>query len=83
MKTGRSSDPDISDSRSQRASSSQLPRRLGGGHEQQPPRLVHPCERRTTPLRRLIERDFKDASKSEKRKIVRENVTQLYGFDFD
>jgi hypothetical protein len=47
------------------------------------PGLCTRASRRTTPLQRLIERDFKDASKSEKRKIVRENVTQLYGFDFD
>jgi hypothetical protein len=44
---------------------------------------VHPCEQAYNPLQRLIERDFKDASEAEKRKIVRENVAQLYGFDFD
>jgi len=31
--------------------------------------------------RAVIERDFKDVSEVEKRKIVRENVAQLYGFD--
>jgi predicted TIM-barrel fold metal-dependent hydrolase len=31
--------------------------------------------------RDIIERDFKDVSEAEKRKIVRENVAQLYGFD--
>jgi predicted TIM-barrel fold metal-dependent hydrolase len=31
--------------------------------------------------RDIIERDFKDVSEVEKRKIVRENVAQLYGFD--
>ncbi len=31
--------------------------------------------------RDIIERDFKDVSAVEKRKIVRENVAQLYGFD--
>jgi hypothetical protein len=41
------------------------------------------ASRRTTPLQRLIKRDFKDASEAEKRKIVRENVAELYGFDFD
>jgi predicted TIM-barrel fold metal-dependent hydrolase len=33
--------------------------------------------------RDIIERDFKDVSAVEKRKIVRENVAQLYGFDLD
>ena len=33
--------------------------------------------------RDIIERDFKDVSEVEKRKIVRENVAQLYGFDLD
>ena len=55
-----------------------------GGHERcSSPGLSTPASRRTTPLQRLIERDFKDASEAEKRKIVRENVAQLYGFDFD
>jgi hypothetical protein len=55
-----------------------------GGHERcSRPSLCTPASRRTTPLQRLIERDFKDASDAEKRKIVRENVAQLYGFDFD
>jgi hypothetical protein len=45
--------------------------------------LCTPAGRRTTPLQRLIERDFKYASEAEKRKIVRENVAQLFGFDFD
>jgi len=45
--------------------------------------LCTPASRRTTPLQRLIERDFKDASEAEKRKIVRENVAQLYGFDLN
>jgi len=31
--------------------------------------------------RDIIERDFKDVSEVEKRKIIRENVAQLYGFD--
>jgi len=31
--------------------------------------------------RDIIERDFKDVSEVEKRKIVRENVAKLYGFD--
>jgi hypothetical protein len=31
----------------------------------------------------LIEGDFKNASELEKRKIVREKVVQLYGFDLD
>jgi predicted TIM-barrel fold metal-dependent hydrolase len=31
--------------------------------------------------RDIIERDFKEVSEVEKRKIVRENVAQLYGFD--
>jgi predicted TIM-barrel fold metal-dependent hydrolase len=31
--------------------------------------------------RDIIERDFKEVSEIEKRKIVRENVAQLYGFD--
>jgi predicted TIM-barrel fold metal-dependent hydrolase len=31
--------------------------------------------------RDIIERDFKEVSEAEKRKIVRENVAQLYGFD--
>jgi hypothetical protein len=54
------------------------------GHERcSRPGLCTPASRRTTPLQRLIERDFKDASEAEKRKIVRENVAQLYGFDFD
>ena len=33
--------------------------------------------------RDIIERDFRDASELEKRKIVREKVVQLYGFDLD
>jgi len=33
--------------------------------------------------RDIIERDFKEVSEVEKRKIVRENVAQLYGFDLD
>jgi predicted TIM-barrel fold metal-dependent hydrolase len=33
--------------------------------------------------RDIIERDFKDVSEVEKRKIVRENVAKLYGFDLD
>ena len=33
--------------------------------------------------RDIIERDFKDVSEVEKRKIVRDNVAQLYGFDLD
>jgi len=45
--------------------------------------LRTPASRRTTPLQRLVERDVKDASEAEKRKIVRENVARLYGFDFD
>jgi hypothetical protein len=45
--------------------------------------LCTPASRRTTPLQRLIKRDFKDASEAEKRKIVREKVAQLYGSDFD
>jgi predicted TIM-barrel fold metal-dependent hydrolase len=45
--------------------------------------LCTAASRRTTPRQRLIERDFKDASEAEKRKIVRENVARLYGFDFD
>jgi predicted TIM-barrel fold metal-dependent hydrolase len=45
--------------------------------------LCTPASRRTTPLPRLIKRDFKDASEAEKRKIVRENAAELYGFDFD
>jgi hypothetical protein len=48
----------------------------------QPPRLVHLCEQAYNPLQWLIERYFKDASEAEKRKIVRENVGQLFGFDF-
>jgi predicted TIM-barrel fold metal-dependent hydrolase len=31
--------------------------------------------------RDIIARDFKEVSEVEKRKIVRENVAQLYGFD--
>ena len=31
--------------------------------------------------RAIIERDFKDVSEAEKRKIVRENAAKLYGFD--
>jgi hypothetical protein len=45
--------------------------------------LCTPVRRRTTPLQRVIERDFKDASEAEKRKIVRDNGARLYGFDFD
>ena len=45
--------------------------------------LCASASKRTTPLHRLIERDFKDASEEETRKIVRESVAQLYGFDFD
>jgi len=53
-----------------------------GGHEPcSRPGLCTPPSKRTTPLQRLIERDFKDASEPEKRKIVRDNVAQLYGFD--
>ena len=60
------------------------PAALVDGHERcSRPGLCTPASRRTTPLQRLIERDFKDASEAEKRKIVRENVAQLYGFDFD
>ena len=33
--------------------------------------------------RDIIARDFKDVSEVEKRKIVRENAAQLYGFDLD
>jgi predicted TIM-barrel fold metal-dependent hydrolase len=33
--------------------------------------------------RDIITRDFKDVSEVEKRKIVRENAAQLYGFDLD
>jgi hypothetical protein len=44
---------------------------------------VHPSEQAYNPSTRLIERDFKDAREAEKRKIVRENVAQLYGFDLD
>jgi predicted TIM-barrel fold metal-dependent hydrolase len=33
--------------------------------------------------RDIIGRDFKDVSEVEKRKIVRENAAQLYGFDLD
>ena len=33
--------------------------------------------------RDIIERDFRDASELERRKIVREKVIQLYGFDLD
>jgi predicted TIM-barrel fold metal-dependent hydrolase len=33
--------------------------------------------------RDIIARDFKEVSEVEKRKIVRENVAQLYGFDLD
>jgi hypothetical protein len=33
--------------------------------------------------RDIIERDFRDASELEKRKIVREKVVQLYGFDLE
>ena len=47
------------------------------------PGLCDPASRRTTPLQRLIERDFKDVGQPEKRQIVRENITQLYGFDLD
>ena len=55
-----------------------------GRHERcRRPGLCAPASRRTTPLQRFIERDFKDASEAEKRKIVRENVAQLYGFDLD
>ena len=31
----------------------------------------------------IIERDFRDASELQRRKIVREKVVQLYGFDLD
>jgi hypothetical protein len=48
----------------------------------QPPWLVHPASKGTTPLQRLVKPDFKDTGEAEKRKIVRENVAQLYGFDF-
>ena len=55
-----------------------------GGHEPcSRPGLSTPPSKRTTPLQRLIERDFKDASEVEKREDVRDNVAQLYGFDFD
>jgi hypothetical protein len=55
-----------------------------GGHERgSRPGLCTPPSKRTTPLQRLIERDFKDAIEAKKRKIVRDNVAQLYGFDFD
>jgi hypothetical protein len=55
-----------------------------GGHDRYSrPGLCTLASRRTTPLQRLIKRDFKDASEAEKRKIVRENVAELYGFDFD
>jgi hypothetical protein len=47
------------------------------------PGLCTPASRRTTPLQRFIGTDFKDASEAEKRKIVRENVAQLYGCDLD
>jgi len=33
--------------------------------------------------RDIIERDFRDASELERRKIVREKVAQLYGSDLD
>jgi predicted TIM-barrel fold metal-dependent hydrolase len=33
--------------------------------------------------RDIIARHFKDVSEVEKRKIVRENAAQLYGFDLD
>jgi predicted TIM-barrel fold metal-dependent hydrolase len=33
--------------------------------------------------RDIIARDFKDVSEVEKRKIVRENAAQLYGFDLN
>jgi hypothetical protein len=33
--------------------------------------------------RDIIAREFRDASELEKRKIVREKVAQLYGFDLD
>jgi len=49
----------------------------------QPPDLCTPASRRKTPLQRLIERDFKDPSEAEKRKIAGEKVAQLYDFDFD
>jgi hypothetical protein len=49
---------------------------LGGHDRYSRPGLCTPASRRTTPLQRLIERDFKDASEAEKRKIVRENVAQ-------
>jgi hypothetical protein len=47
------------------------------------PGLCIAAGRRTTALQRLIGRHFKDASEAEKRTIVRENVAQLYGSDFD
>ena len=57
---------------------------LGGRpHTVEPPWLVHLREHAYNPLQRLIERDFKDASEAETGKIVRENVGQLFGFDFD
>jgi hypothetical protein len=50
----------------------------------QPHRLAHRGRQAYNPRpQRLIERDLKDASEAEKRKIVREDVAQLYGFDFD
>jgi hypothetical protein len=44
--------------------------------------LCTPASKGTTPLQRLVKPDFKDTGEAEKRKIVRENVAQLYGFDF-
>ena len=61
----------------------QLPAQMGGHERGSRPGLCTPPSKRTTPLQRLIERDFKDPSEAEKRKIVRENVGQLFGFDFD
>jgi hypothetical protein len=49
---------------------------VGGNKRYNHPGLCTPASRRTTPLQRLIERDFKDASEAEKRKIFRENVAQ-------
>ena len=58
--------------------------RLGGRSQTvQPPRLVHPRGQAYNPSTTTYRRDFKYASEAEKRKIVRENVAQLFGFDFD
>jgi hypothetical protein len=53
------------------------PTALVGGHKRyNHPGLCTPASRRTTPLQRLIERDFRYASEAEKRKIFRETVAQ-------